>query len=85
MQAITLCRSQDVEEYLNERVRKTKYPDLQREIVVIMLEKCVARPRARPACAANVWADGADRLVPGAVAGDPLPAAQPPADAPKQP
>ena len=38
-QAITLCRSQDVEEYLNEKVRKTKYADLPREIVVIMLEK----------------------------------------------
>jgi hypothetical protein len=41
-QAITLCRSQDVEEYLQERVRKAKYADLPREIVVIMLDKCVS-------------------------------------------
>ena len=43
VQAITLCRSQDVEEYLNEKVRKAKYADLPREIVVMMLEKYVRR------------------------------------------
>jgi len=42
-QAITLCRSQDVEEYLNEAVRKAKYPDLPREVVAIMLDKYAPR------------------------------------------
>jgi len=52
-QAITLCRSQDVEEYLNEAVRKTKYPDLPREVVAIMLDKyapCVVISRGFIAC-----------------------------------